>query len=78
MNTPANHPEFQHRWQALTRQLENVLSMAHQKKPGQTEWLEAISITKHFVDRLAQCDGRAQPEAPAPIRPNPADREAHP
>jgi hypothetical protein len=50
--TPANRPEFNQVWQALMRQLETVLSIAHEREPNRTRYREAISIAKHHLTRL--------------------------
>ena len=52
MNTPANHPEFNQKWQALMRQLETVLSIAHEREPNRTQYREAVSIAKHHLTQL--------------------------
>ena len=52
MNTPAKHPEFNQTWQALMRQLETVLSIAHEREPNRTQYREAISIAKHHLTQL--------------------------
>ena len=45
-------PEFQQTWQALMRQLETVLSIAHRHVPNATEAQEAVSIAKHLLDKV--------------------------
>ena len=52
MNTPAKHPEFNQTWQALMRQLEAVLSIAHEREPNRTETREAVSIAKHLLGKV--------------------------
>jgi hypothetical protein len=52
MNTPAKHPEFNQKWQALMHQLETVLSIAHEREPNRTQYREAISIAKHHLSQL--------------------------
>ena len=52
MTTPANHPEFNQKWEALMRQLETLLSIAHMRHPHRTETLEAISIAKHLLGKV--------------------------
>ena len=52
MTTPANHPEFNQKWQALMRQLETVLSIAHEREPNRTQYREAISIAKYHLTQL--------------------------
>ncbi|HNX36325.1 MAG TPA: hypothetical protein PKM57_17010 [Kiritimatiellia bacterium] len=52
MNTPAKHPEFNQKWQALMRQLETVLSIAHEREPNRTRYREAVSIAKHHLTQL--------------------------
>jgi hypothetical protein len=69
MNTPKNHPEFNQRWQALMRQLETTLSLAHHTTVNETAWLESASMAKHFIDRVIQCGGVSLPQ---PITPKAA------
>lgn len=52
MKTPVNHPDFTQKWQALMRQLETVLSIAHEREPNRTQYREAISIAKHHLTQL--------------------------
>jgi hypothetical protein len=52
MNTPAKHPEFNQKWQSLMRQLETVLSIAHEREPNRTQYREAISIAKYHLTQL--------------------------
>ena len=61
MNTPAKHPEFNQKWQALMQQLERVLSLAHQRRPNRTETREAVSIAKHLLGKVGdQIDAAIQ------------------
>lgn len=69
MNTPKNHPEFNQRWQALMRQLETTLSLAHHTTVNETAWLESASMVKHYTDRVTQCGGVSLPQ---PITPKAA------
>lgn len=52
MTTPANHPEFNQKWEALMRQLETVLSIAYEREPNRTQYREAISIAKYHLTQL--------------------------
>ena len=52
LTTPANHPAFNSKWQALMRQLETVLSIAHQREPNRTLYREALSIAKYQLTQL--------------------------
>ena len=48
MNTPVGQTEpFRQTWQALMRQLETVLSLAHRREPNATETAEAVSIAQY-------------------------------
>ena len=54
MKTPAGQtPEFQNKWQALMRQLETVLSIAHRREPNATETAEAVSIAQYHLQGIA-------------------------
>ena len=44
--------EFHQTWQALMRQLEGLLSIAHMRHPNRTETLEAVSIAKHLLEKV--------------------------
>ena len=47
MKTPVGQTEpFQQTWQALMRQLETVLSIAHQREPNPTQTAEAVTGRK--------------------------------
>lgn len=53
MKTPVGRTEpFQQTWQALMRQLEVVLSLAHMREPNRTQAAEAVSIAKHHLDKI--------------------------
>jgi len=52
LNTLGTQAEFHQTWQALMRQLENLLSIAHTRHPGRTETLEAVSIAKHLLGKV--------------------------
>ncbi|HRU06150.1 MAG TPA: hypothetical protein P5137_10320 [Candidatus Brocadiia bacterium] len=56
MNTTQNpvgqSAEFQQTWEALMRQLEAVLSIAHEREPNRTQYREAISIAKYHLTQL--------------------------
>ena len=43
---------FQQTWQALMRQLETLLSIAHMRNPNRTQTLEAVSIAKHLLEKV--------------------------
>ena len=59
---PADRPEFHQTWQALMRQLETVLSIAHQRHPNRTQTLEAISIARYHLANIADQLDKANPE----------------
>ena len=53
MKTPVGQTEpFRQTWQALMRQLETVLSLAHMREPNRTQAAEAVSIAKHHLDKI--------------------------
>ncbi|HPS06738.1 MAG TPA: hypothetical protein PLG22_04345 [Kiritimatiellia bacterium] len=54
--------EFHQTWQALMRQLERVLSLAHQRQPNRTETREAVSIAKHLLGKVGDQIDAANPE----------------
>ena len=55
MQTPVGQTEpFQQTWQALMRQLETVLSIAHQREPNPTQTAEAVSIAKHNLNKIGE------------------------
>ena len=55
MKTPVGQTEaFQRTWQALMRQLETVLSIAHQREPDPTQTAEAVSIAKHHLNKIGE------------------------
>ena len=47
-------PAFETKWQALMRQLETVLSIAHQREPNCTQTAEAVSIAKHHLAGIGE------------------------
>ena len=47
-------PEFQAKWQALMRQLETVLSIAHRREPNATETAEAVSIAQYHLAQIGE------------------------
>ena len=51
-NPVGQSAEFHQTWQALMRQLETVLSIAHEREPNRTQYREAISIAKHHLSQL--------------------------
>ena len=52
LTTLGTQAEFHQTWQALMRQLETLLSIAHQRCPNRTETLEAVSIAKHLLGKV--------------------------
>ena len=55
MKTPVGQtPAFESKWQALMRQLEAVLSIAHQREPNGTQTAEAVSIAKHHLAGIGE------------------------
>ena len=58
---PCDRPEFNPRWQALMRQLETVLSLAHCRDPNSTQTAEAVSIAKHHLDAIGELFERTTP-----------------
>ena len=63
MKTPLGQtPEFQQTWQALMRQLETVLSRAHQKVPTPTETAESVHIAQHHLQNIANQLNSKTPE----------------
>ena len=52
LTTLGTQAEFHQTWQALMRQLETLLSIAHMRHPNRTETLEAISIAKHLLGKV--------------------------
>ena len=53
MSTPVGQtPQFEQTWQALMRQLETVLSLAHRSAPNATEAREAVSVARHLLDKV--------------------------
>ena len=47
-------PAFETKWQALMRQLETVLSIAHQREPNRTQTAEAVSIAKYHLAQIGE------------------------
>jgi len=54
-------PAFESKWQALMRQLETVLSIAHQREPNPTLTAEAVSIAKHHLAGIGELLERKTP-----------------
>jgi hypothetical protein len=54
-------PAFEAKWQALMRQLETVLSIAHQREPNRTQTAEAVSIAKHHLAGIGELLERKTP-----------------
>jgi len=54
-------PAFESKWQALMRQLETVLSIAHRREPNATETAEAVSIAKHHLAGIGELLERKKP-----------------
>ena len=54
-NTPIGQtPAFESKWQALMRQLETVLSIAHQREPNRTQTAEAVSIAQYHLAQIGE------------------------
>ena len=54
-NTPTGQtPAFESKWQALMRQLETVLSLAHRRTPSPTETAEAVSIAQFHLAQIGE------------------------
>ncbi len=51
-DTLGTQAEFHQTWQALMRQFETPLSIAHRGNPNRTETLEAVSIAKHLLAKV--------------------------
>jgi len=47
-------PAFESTWQALMRQLETVLSIAHQREPNRTQTAEAVSIAQYHLAQIGK------------------------
>ena len=63
MKTPVGQtPEFQQTWQALMRQFEAVLSVAHERVPNKTRTAEAVSIAQHHLQNIADQLNNATPQ----------------
>jgi hypothetical protein len=63
MNTPIGQtPAFETKWQALMRQLESVLSVAHRRVPNATETAEAVSIAQYHMQGIADMMNGTTPE----------------
>ena len=55
LKTPVGQTEpFQQKWQALMRQLETVLSIAHQREPNPTQTAEAVSIAQYHLAQIGK------------------------
>jgi len=55
MKTPAGQtPAFEAQWQALMRQLETVLSLAHLREPNPTQTAEAVSIAQYHLAQIGE------------------------
>jgi len=54
-------PAFEAKWQALMRQLETVLSLAHMREPNRTQTAEAVSIAKHHLAGIGELLERKTP-----------------
>ena len=54
-------PAFEAKWQALMRQLETVLSLAHMREPNPTLTAEAVSIAKHHLAGIGELLERNTP-----------------
>jgi len=52
---------FQQTWQALMRQLEILLSIAHLREPNRTQTAEAVSIAKHHLAGIGELLERKTP-----------------
>jgi hypothetical protein len=53
LQTPVGQSaQFHQTWQALMRQLETLLSIAHMRHPNRTQTLEAVSIAKHLLGKV--------------------------
>ncbi len=53
--------DFFKAWQALMRQLETVLSIAHQREPNRTQTAEAVSIAKYHLTTVGKLLERKTP-----------------
>ncbi len=63
LQTPVGQSaEFHQTWQALMQQLERVLSLAHQRHPNRTQTLEAVSVAKYLLGKVADQLDKANPE----------------
>jgi hypothetical protein len=63
MRTPIGQtPAFESKWQALMRQLETVLSIAHRREPNATETAEAVSIAQYHMQGIADLLNNTTPE----------------
>ena len=54
-------PAFESKWQVLMRQLQTVLSLAHQREPNRTQTAEAVSIAKHHLAGIGELLERKTP-----------------
>jgi hypothetical protein len=63
LQTPVGTTDQFHRtWETLMRQLETLLSIAHQRHPNRTQTLEAVSIAKHLLGKVGDQLDKANPE----------------
>jgi hypothetical protein len=62
LTTLGTQAEFHQTWQALMRQLETLLSIAHMRRPNRTQTLEAVSIAKHLLGKVGDQLDKANPE----------------
>ena len=71
LTTLGTQAEFHQTWQALMRQLETLLSIAHMRNPNRTQTLEAVSIAKQLLgivgDQLDKAVQELTPRPPAGI-----------
>ena len=55
MKTPVGQtPAFEAKWQALMRQLETVLSLAHLRESNPTQTAEAVSIAQYHLAQIGE------------------------
>ena len=54
LNTLGTQAEFHQTWQALMRQLETVLSIAHQRESNPTQTAEAVSIAQYHLAQIGK------------------------
>ena len=63
LTTLGQQHEFHQTWQALMRQLETLLSIAHMRHPNRTQTLEAVSIAKYLLGKVGDQLDKANPES---------------